>query len=77
MPTKGGWTLSRQMVGVVIHSLLTDEELRIRFAINPMETLADLNLRGFDLTKDEIDVFVRSDVRMWFWRYDVFGDRVH
>jgi hypothetical protein len=69
--------MSHQMVGVVIHSLLTDEELRDRFAIDPMETLAALGLRGFELTPDELEVFIRTDVRTWSWSGAVLGKRVH
>jgi hypothetical protein len=36
-----------------------DEEL------DPIETLADLSFRGFELTTDEIDVFIRTDIRTW------------
>ena len=69
--------MSQRTVGVVIESLLTDEEFRIRFATNPIETLANLNLLGLDLTPDEFDVFILSDVRMWFWVEGTPGDRVH
>jgi hypothetical protein len=69
--------MSTQMVGIVIHSLLTDEDLRVRFAVDPIEALADLNLRGFELTPDEIDVFIRTDTRLWSWNRNLVGDRVH
>jgi hypothetical protein len=69
--------MSHQMVGIVIHSLLTDEELRTRFAVDPMEAIAALALRGFELTRDEIDVFIRTDARTWFWDCELFGDRAH
>jgi hypothetical protein len=58
--------MSQQNVGHVITRLLTDEELRIRFALDPFDTLAELHLRGIALTPHEIDVFVQSDVRVWF-----------
>jgi hypothetical protein len=69
--------MSHQMVGVVIHTLLTDEELRDRFAADPMETIAALALRGFELTTDEVEVFLRTDVRTWSWGRRLFRDRVH
>jgi hypothetical protein len=56
---------------MVIEKLLTDERLRIGFALDRMETIAELYLRGFELTRDEIDLFDRSDARLWF-----LGDRV-
>jgi hypothetical protein len=69
--------MSQQTVGLVIHRLLTDEELRNRFAIEPVETLADMHLRGFELTPDEIDAFMRADVRIWFWDAPLSGGWVH
>ena len=48
--------MSRAGVGMVIEKLLTDERLRIRFALDRMETIAELCLRGFELTRDEIDL---------------------
>jgi hypothetical protein len=58
--------MSQHTVGRVITRLLTDEELRIRFALDRFDTLAELHLHGLALTPDEIDVFVQSDVRVWF-----------
>jgi hypothetical protein len=69
--------MSQQMVGIVIHSLLTDEELRERFTVDPMETIATLALRGLELTTDEIEVFLRTDAQMWSWSYQLLGNRVH
>ena len=69
--------MSQQMVGIVIDSLLSDEHLRIRFALDRIETLAHLSFLGVELTPDEIDVFIRTDVRVWFWGHGVVGDRVH
>ena len=48
--------MSRAGVGMVIEKLLTDERLRIGFALDRMETIAELCLRGFELTRDEIDL---------------------
>ena len=69
--------MSQQMVGVAIHTLLTDEDLRDRFVLDPMEALVALNVRGVELTRDEIDVFARTDARLWFWTRDLFPVRVH
>ena len=65
--------MSRAIVGMVIDKLLTDENLRIRFAIDRMETVAELCLRGFDLTRDEIDLLCRTDAGVWFLRSAVRG----
>jgi hypothetical protein len=60
--------MSRTGVGMVIDKLLTDENLRIRFALDRIETVAELCLRGFDLSPDEIDLFCRTDAGLWFLR---------
>jgi hypothetical protein len=69
--------MSRAIVGMVIDKLLTDENLRIRFAIDRMETVAELCLRGFDLTRDEIDLLCRTDAGVWFLKSAVSGAPQH
>ena len=59
---------------MVIEKLLTDERLRIRFALDRMETIAELCLRGFELTRDEIDLIYRTDARLWFLGDQVRGE---
>ena len=63
--------MSRAGVGMVIEKLLTDERLRIRFARDRIETIAELCLCGVELTPDEFDLFERTDARLWF-----LGDQV-
>jgi hypothetical protein len=60
--------MSRASVGMVIDKLLTDENLRIRFALDRAETVVELCLRGFDLSRDEIDLLCRTDAGVWFLR---------
>ena len=69
--------MSRASVGMVIDKLLTDENLRIRFALDRMETVVELCLRGFDLTGDEIDLLCRTDAGVWFLRSAVRGAPQH
>lgn len=69
--------MSRQMVGIVMNRLLTDEDLRIRFTVEPVETLADLHARGFALTPDEIDLFIQTNRWTWFWTEWRAGSHVH
>jgi hypothetical protein len=69
--------MSRTSVGMVIDKLLTDENLRIRFALDRLETVAELCLRGFDLTRDEIDLLYRTDAGVWFLRSAVSGAPQH
>jgi hypothetical protein len=72
--TEGSDVMSRVGVGIVVEKLLTDENLRIRFALDAMETVAELLLQGFDLTRDEIDLFCRTDPRVWFLGEMVSGE---
>ncbi len=69
--------MSRVGVGMVIETLLTDENLRIRFALDRMETVAELFLRGFDLSQDEIELFSWTDADLWFLGEPVRGERQH
>ena len=69
--------MSLRMIGIVVNTLLTDEDTRDRFAIDPIKTLVDFNVRGVQLTSDEIDVFMRTDTRVWFWNREVLGRQVH
>ena len=53
-------------VGMVIEELLTDKNLRIRFAVDRIGAVVDLFRRGFELSPDEIDLFCRTDACLWF-----------
>ena len=68
--------MSQQIVEIVIHNLLTDEDLRMMFAIDPFEALADLNFRGFEFTTDEIGMFIRMHARLSHCN-QLIGARVH
>ena len=57
--------MSQKTVQLLMGRLLTDEDLRLRFAERPLETLTELRDQGFDLTFDEIDAFARSDPKIW------------
>jgi len=69
--------MSQQAVGITITRLLTDEEFRDRFVLDPLETVADLHLEGVELTLDEIHAFVQADIRMWSWTESFLGARLH
>ena len=69
--------MSRAGVGMVIEKLLTDEALRIRFALDRLETVAEVCLHGFDLTRDEIDLLCQTDAGVWFLRSAVRGAPQH
>jgi hypothetical protein len=69
--------MSQQMVGFLIDQLLTDEKLREQFVCNRLETLAELQLLGLELTRDELDAFAQTDLRTWFSSEQRLGGRVH
>jgi hypothetical protein len=69
--------MSQRMVGAIIDRLLTDEGLRVRFVFDRIETLVELSLRGFDLTSAEVDLFYRTDARLWFWGETFVGALEH
>ena len=58
--------MSQAGIGMVIDTLLTEEKLRIRFAMDRISTVTELFRRGFDLSQDEIDLFCRTDAALWF-----------
>ena len=64
--------MSQTAVGMIIEKLLTDEDLRSRFASNRIDTMVDLCSRGFDLTDDEVELCCRIEPRLW----SVFFQRV-
>jgi hypothetical protein len=69
--------MSEQMVGIVIDRLLTDEDLRLRFAVDRIEALADLTVLAMPLTPDEIDLFIHTDPGVWFWSRAVMREQTH
>jgi hypothetical protein len=58
--------MSQENVDKVITRLMSEEALRIRFVLDRFDTIADLLEHGLPLTPAEIDLFVQSDVEMWF-----------
>ena len=58
--------MSRLGIGMVIDTLLTEEKLRMGFAVDRISTVTELFRRGFDLSPDEIDLFCRTDAALWF-----------
>ena len=59
--------MSQLRVGMVMDRLLADEAVRRRFVTDPIGTLGELHDHGLELTPSEIDLFIESDVLIWFW----------
>jgi hypothetical protein len=57
--------MAQRTVQLIIGQILTDEEFRSEFLQRPIETLASLRDRGFELTKVEVDALARTDRRFW------------
>lgn len=66
--------MSRIGVGIAIDKLLTEEDLRIRFAHDRIHTIAELCQRGIELTRDEIDLFCQADPRLWYFAEHVSSE---
>ena len=69
--------MSQVVVRIVIDKLLSDEELRIRFELDRIETVAELCLRGVELTRDEVDLCGWTNARLWFLGDEVRGEWQH
>jgi hypothetical protein len=69
--------MSQQHVESAIHRLLTDEDLRERFAVDRFFTVAELVHDGTELTSAEIDLFLQADLRLWFGDVSADSCRSH
>jgi len=69
--------MSMEMVGLAIETLVSDERLRTRFSRSRIETIADLGVRGIELTPDEIELFIQTDADIWFWERSSAADHLH
>lgn len=69
--------MSQTGVEEVVELLLTDENLRIRFALDRIETVAELCLRGFDLSPEDVELFCWTDARLRFPGDIARGERPH
>jgi hypothetical protein len=54
-------------IAIIMTRLLTDEVLRIRFELDRMKVLGELQVQEGRLTPGEFDLFLQSDVDMWSW----------
>jgi hypothetical protein len=58
-------TMSQKTVQLVIARLVTDEELRLQFLRDPVETLTAFRDQGFELTRDEVEALIQTDRELW------------
>lgn len=70
--------MSQHAVTLVIHALLTDQNLRERFAIAPMEVLVHLHLStDIELTLHEVEALVQASPDLWRSTGGVIHARIH
>ena len=69
--------MSNPRIGVFMTRLLTDEVLRMRFELNRMRVLGELQLQEGRLAASEIDLFLLSDIDMWSWMDRPIACRSH
>jgi hypothetical protein len=69
--------MSHHKVSAAIEALLSDEPTRLRFAVDPFQTFADLGSRGVALTPEEMDALMGADPTMWFWPLEEIRGRFH
>ena len=70
--------MSKRGVSVVIHTLLTDQNLRDRFAESPMDVLVDLHFAtGIKLTLAEVEALARTRPDVWRSTAGSSHDRIH
>jgi hypothetical protein len=57
--------MSQRNVELFIGRMLTDEDLRQRFARAPQRALSEYCEQGWELTRAEVDALLETDVRFW------------
>ena len=68
--------MAQRTVQLIIGQILTDEEFRSDFLDRPIETLASLRDRGFELTNVEVNALVQTDRRLWMVGAEWIDDRL-
>jgi hypothetical protein len=70
--------MSQRAVSFIIHTLLTDQGLRDRFARSPLEVVVDLHLSAdIELTLDEVEALARTSPDVWGSNGTVTDARIH
>jgi hypothetical protein len=57
--------MAQKTVQIIIGRILTDEELREKFLVAPVETLSAFRESGLELTDAEIDALTNTDRELW------------
>lgn len=57
--------MAQRSIEILIGRLVTDEELRERFVVAPLETLRFEQQQGLELTAAELDALLASPLSLW------------
>jgi hypothetical protein len=57
--------MAHKTVQFIIGRILTDEELREKFLVAPVDTLSAFRESGLELTDDEIEALANTDRELW------------
>lgn len=68
--------MAQRIVEMVIGRLITDEQFRTAFLVDPEGTLLELCDRGLELTPTEIAALVGTDPALWARAADLLDPRL-
>lgn len=57
--------MGQRSIEILVGRLVTDEELRERFIVAPLETLRHAQQQGLELTASELDALLASPLSLW------------
>ena len=68
--------MAQRSIEILIGRLVTDEELRERFVVAPLETLRFEQQQGLELTAAELDALLASPLSLWTRLAAVLDERL-
>ena len=68
--------LAQRIIETLIGRLITDEQFRSEFLVNPEAVLIDLCDRGLQLSRTEISALVNTDPTLWARIADAIDPRL-
>jgi hypothetical protein len=68
--------LAQRTIELLIGRLITDEQFRSEFLIDPENTLLALSSRGLELSRIEIAALVNTDPALWARTSDALDPRL-
>ena len=69
-------TLAQRIIETLIGRLITDEQFRSEFLLDPLNTLLALTDRGLELSRTEIAALVNTDPALWSRVADAIDPRL-